>query len=117
VHDIFRTRDELLAENAALRQQLVVASRAVKRPSFLPWERALMVVLASVVPNWQSAVLLVKPETVLRWHREGFRLFWRHRSKVGAKQRGPRLAASTVEFIRRMAIDNRTYVGQPVMLS
>ena len=94
VHDIFRTHDELIAENAALRQQLVVASRAVKRPSFFPWERGLMVLLASVLPNWQSAVLLVKPETVLRWHREGFRLFWRHRSKVGAKQREPRLAAT-----------------------
>ena len=114
VHDICRTHDELIAENAVLRQQLVVASRAVKRPSFFPWERGLMVLLASVLPNWQSAVLLVKPETVLRWHREGFRLFWRHRSKVAAKQREPRLAATTIELIQSMAIDNRTWGAERI---
>ena len=52
VYDIFRTRDELLAENAALRQQLAVASRRVKRPMFFSFERGLMVLLASVLPNW-----------------------------------------------------------------
>ena len=104
--DIFRTHDELIVENAALRQQLIVAHRAVQRPSFFPWERGLMVLFASVVTNWQNAMLLVKPETVLRWHREGFGLFWRRRSKVGTKQREPRLAASTIELIRRMAIEN-----------
>jgi putative transposase len=114
VHDICRTHDELIAENAALRQQLVVASRAVKRPSFFPWERALLVLIASVLPNWQSAVLLAKPETVLRWHREGFRLFWRHRSKVAAKQREPRLAATTIELIQSMALDNRTWGAERI---
>ena len=74
VADLFRTRDELLAENAMLRQQLIVASRKVKQPQFRPLERGLMVALSSVVKNWQNAVLLVKPDTVPRWHREGFRL-------------------------------------------
>src|SRR5262245_24475026 len=75
VRDLFRTRDELVTENAALRQQLIVASRHVKRPALRSWERGLLVVLASRFRNWQNTVLLVKPETVLRWHREGFRLF------------------------------------------
>jgi putative transposase len=61
--------------NALLRQQLIVASRKVKRPEFKPHERGLMVLLASIVRGWRDAVLLVKPETTLRWHREGFRLF------------------------------------------
>ena len=59
-----------------LRQQLAVASRAVKRPIFKASERGFMVVLASLLPHWRNALLLVKPDTVLRWRREGFRLLW-----------------------------------------
>ncbi len=72
VADLFRSRDELLAENALLRQQLIVATRTVKQPKFRPLERRLVVALSSVVQNWQNTILLVKPDTVLRWHREGF---------------------------------------------
>ena len=80
--DVFRTRAKLVAENAALRQQLIVASRKVKRPAVRPWERGLLVALASVLPSWRDTTRLVKPETGLRWHREGFRLFWKRRSKA-----------------------------------
>ncbi len=55
--DLFRTRDELLAENAALRQQFIVASRKVKKPAFRPLERAVLVALASRVSTWRDAVL------------------------------------------------------------
>jgi len=77
LRDLTRSRDQLIAENALLRQQLIVASRKVKRPVFKPHERGLMVLLAAIVCGWRDAVLLVKPETILRWHREGFRLFWK----------------------------------------
>ena len=69
---LFCSRDELLADDAMLRRQLIVAGRKVKQPAFRPLERGLVVALSSVVRNWQDAILLVKPETVLRWHREGF---------------------------------------------
>ena len=75
VMDLTRSRRELVAENAFLRQQLIVASRKVKRPAFRSHERGLLVLLAGLVPGWRDAVLLVKPDTVLRWHRHGFRLF------------------------------------------
>jgi len=55
--DLFRSRDELLAENALLRQQLIVASRKVKQPKFRPFERGLLVALSSVATNWQKAIL------------------------------------------------------------
>ena len=74
LRDLTRSRDQLIAENALLRQQLIVASRKVKRPAFKPHERGLMVSLASIVRGWRDTVLLVKPETILRWHREGFRV-------------------------------------------
>jgi hypothetical protein len=59
-----RSRDQLIAENTLLRQQLIVASRKVKRPEFRPRECGLMVLLASIVRVWRDAVLLVKPETI-----------------------------------------------------
>jgi len=65
VADMTRTRSELLAENAMLRQQLIVAARAVKRPKVHAHERGLFVMLASRVPHWRDALLLVRPETVI----------------------------------------------------
>ena len=53
----------------------------MKRPELRSVDRSVLVALASLLPNWRSAVLLVKPQTVLRWHQEGFRLFWRRRAK------------------------------------
>ena len=72
--DVFRSRKELLAENALLRQQLLVASRNKKRPAFRPHERGLLVFLSSIMRRWRDALLLVNPDTIIRWHREGFRL-------------------------------------------
>jgi hypothetical protein len=67
IADLTRSRGELLAENAFLRQQLIVASRSVKRSGFRSHERGLLVLLARLIPGWSHALLLVKPETVLRW--------------------------------------------------
>ena len=69
VQDLFRPRRELVAENMMLRQQLIVASRKVKQPCFRPHERGLLVFLSSIVRRWRDAVLLVKPDTIVRWHR------------------------------------------------
>ena len=80
--DVLRTRSELVAENALLRQQLIIASRKVKTPALEPRERGLLVLLSRWVPLWRDALLLVKPATLLRWRRAGFRLFWRHRSRT-----------------------------------
>jgi hypothetical protein len=71
VADLTRSRAELIAENAFLRQRPIVASRGAKRPVFRGHERALLVLLASLLHRWRNALLLVKLETVLRWHRAG----------------------------------------------
>ena len=104
VTDVARSRSELIAENVLIRQQLVVASRTVKRPAFRPHERGLIVLLARLVPLWRNALLLVRPETVLRWHRLGFQLLWRWRSC--RRRSEPRLAPDTISLIERMARDN-----------
>src|SRR5262245_41319810 len=77
--DLARSKPELIAENAFLRQQLVVLTRTTKRPRPSRADRALLVLLARRGRAWRSALLIVQPETLLRWHRAGFRLFWRWR--------------------------------------
>ena len=109
----FRPRSELLTENALLRQQLIVASRKVARPPFRPYERGMVVALSSLLEHWRSTVLLVKPETVLRWHREGFRLIWKRRSR-SAKLPEPRIPEETIALIRQMARDNRLWGAERI---
>jgi hypothetical protein len=103
---LIRSRSELLAENALLRQQLIVAARRTKRPKFVAYERGL-VLRARLVPRWWDAILLVKPETLLCWHREGFWLWWRWRSKT--KNPTPKISAETIALIQRMTRENRLW--------
>jgi hypothetical protein len=111
--DLLRSRSELLTENVLLRQQLIVPARKVKRPVFQPHERGLITLLAAVLPRWRDALLLVKPETVLRWHREGFRLLWRWKSR-STKPAAPRVSPDLVELIRRMAAENRLWGAERI---
>ena len=105
--DLLRTKPELIAENALLRQQLIVLERQVKHPTFTPLDRGLLVMLASRLPHWKQALLIVKPETLLKWHRRGFKLFWRHKSQGQARQ--PRIDEETIALIKRMAVENRRW--------
>ena len=73
----------LAIENLALRQQLAVCKQSVKRPKLRPRDRIFWVWLSRVWPNWQSALVIVQPETVIRWHRQGFKLYWRWKSEAG----------------------------------
>jgi putative transposase len=111
--DLLRSRAELTVENILLRQQLIVAARKVRRPVLRRHEPTLITLLAAVLPRWRDALLLVKPETVLRWHREGFRWFWRWKSRA-TKRRGPRITPDVVELIRRMATGNRLWGAERI---
>src|SRR5438094_369497 len=81
--DLLRSRAQLLAEHALLRQQLIILRRGVKRPVVTRTDRPLLVLLAGRVRAWQKALLVVEPETLLRWHRAGFRAVWRRKSRLG----------------------------------
>jgi putative transposase len=89
--DLGRSKSELIAENALLRQQLIVLRREVKRPTFTRTDRMLLVLLARLVQTWQQALVIVQPDTLLRWHRELFRLYWKHKSKAASRK--PKVAA------------------------
>src|ERR671933_2620077 len=86
VADLARTKPELLAENALLRQQLLILRRQVKRPRCTPADRALLVLLAGRLRTWQPALLLVQPDTLLAWHRRLFRWHWRRKSRATAPE-------------------------------
>ena len=75
-------RTDLALENLALRQQLALVShKATKRPRPRRLDRIFWVVLSKVWPRWKTALVIVKPNTVVAWHRRGFRLFWRWKSR------------------------------------
>jgi putative transposase len=65
-------------------------------------------VLVSRLPNWKQALLIIKPDTLLKWHRRGFKLFWRHKSQGPVRQ--PRLDGETIALIKQMAVQNRRWV-------
>jgi putative transposase len=70
-------RGTLAAEDVALRQQLIVLQRSVKRTRLRRRDRLFWVWLCGLWRDWSSCLLIVKPDTGVRWHRQGFRLFWR----------------------------------------
>ncbi len=111
--DLVRSRPALVAENALLRQQLLILRRTVKRPSCTPADRALLVLLASRLRTWRQALLIVQPETVLRWHRQGFRLFWRWKSRPTSPPT-PKVAAETIALIREMTAANRLWGAERI---
>ncbi len=110
--DMTRGKSELLAENALLRHQLIILRRQVKHPVYLKTDRFLLVVLARMVRTWKQALFLVQPETLLRWHRELFRLFWKHRSK--ARSSKPRLSCETITLIQEMTANNRLWGAERI---
>ena len=106
VADLARSKEELVAENALLRQQLVVLKRSVRRPRCTPADRTLLVLLASRVRTWRSALLLGQPDTLLRWHRQLFRCCWHRKSRSGPLARKAKVSAETIALIREMAAAN-----------
>jgi len=105
-----KSQRELALENLALRQQLAILHRKTKRPKLTKADRAFWVALSRLWPDWQNALILVKPQTVIRWHRKGFRLYWTWKSRN--KGGRPQIDAEIRTLIRRMARENPTW-GAP----
>ncbi len=102
--DLTRSKTELIAENAFLRQQLIILQRQSKRPKLSNRDRVKLLLLARATPYWKQALLIVQPETLLRWHRELFRIVWRRKSKPRSAE--PRITAETRALIREMSVEN-----------
>ena len=100
-----RTRAWMQIEILALRHQLVVLQRQKKRVRLGAADRLLWVLLSRIWNQWRSALIIVKPETVIAWHRKGFRLYWRWKSRAGKSGR-PSVSREIRELIRQMSTAN-----------
>jgi putative transposase len=103
-------RAAIAAENLALRQQLAVLRVSAKRPRLRKRDRIFWLWLSRLWSGWRSCRMIVKPETVIGWHRQGFRLYWRWTSRK--KPGRPRTGAQIRRLIQRMAQENPTW-GAP----
>jgi putative transposase len=101
----FRRRAALQVEILALRHQLGVLQRSVKRPKLSTTDRILWVWLSSVWSEWRSSVFIVKAATVIAWHRKGVRLFWTWKVRHGKPGR-PMVPREVRELIRIMSREN-----------
>ncbi len=99
-----RSQREQAFVELALRQQLAVLADTGRRPKLTSLDRAFWVLLRQLWPRWREVLVVVRPETVVRWHRQGFRLYWRFRPR--RRPGRPRIPKDARELIRRMAREN-----------
>ena len=95
-----RSRGSVVLENLALRQQLATYARGRKRPQLEPEERSFWVALSRLWRGWSSALVVVKPATVISWHRQAARRYWRWRSRRPGR---PRIPRDHIALIRRIS--------------
>ncbi len=105
LRDTLRGRAVLQLELLALRHQLATMKRTSPRPSLQSADRLLWVILSRILPNWREVLVIVKPETVIGWHRKGFRLYWTWSSR---RRRGgrPSIPRDVRALIRRVSREN-----------
>jgi transposase InsO family protein len=99
-----RSRADTALEVIALRQQVAVLKRKRRRPTLNRLDRLWWIGLRRIWPRWTDALIIVKPETVIGWHRTAFRLYWRWRSRPPCGR--PKVAGEIRSLIRRMATEN-----------
>jgi hypothetical protein len=108
---LFKGRQGLILENLALRQQLAVQQRSIKRPKINNADRLFWMWLSRIWNNWKSALIVIKPETVTDWHRKGFKHYWRWKSrKVGR----PAINWKLIKLIRKLQKENPLWSAQRI---
>ena len=102
--DLTRTRTNLLLENAFLRLQVTILTKQVPRLQITRRERLKLLFLARLLPPWKSLLQIVQPETLLRWHRDLFKTYWKKKSKTKPHPR--RISDALIALIRQLALEN-----------
>lgn len=98
-----RSRRDLAFENLLLRQQLAVMKQTQSRPSISQADRQFWAFASRLWPNWRDALLIVKPDTVIRWHGNSFRRYWTRKSRPKGR---PQVDVEIRTLIRRMSFAN-----------
>jgi putative transposase len=112
VRALFAKRTDLVAENLALRQQLIVLHRIAKRPRLKGKDRVFWLWLARSRSRWRGSLIVVKPASVVRWHGQGFKYYWAWKSRHEGGR--PAMAPEVCDLIRRMSRANPLW-GAPRM--
>lgn len=110
----FKSKTRLAAENLCLRQQLAVFMQRYPRPPLRDWDRRFWILMARWFAKWRESLVIVQPETVLRWHARGWRAYWRWKSRTQRAGRKP-IALELRQLIRRMAAENPLWGQMRIM--
>jgi len=100
----FRTRTQLQLEILLLRKQLEIAMRSSPKLKMQRLDRMFFSVMTDLFAGWKDALLIVKPETVIKWHRQGFKMYWRWKSRHAAGR--PQISQEQINLIKRIADEN-----------
>ena len=109
---LFHNRRRLLLENLALRQQLAALKRRHPRPRLSAFDKFFWVLARKFWCGWKQTLILVSPETVVRWHRSGFALYWRVMSRARRVTGRRRISQEVRDLIFRLVTENPTW-GAP----
>jgi hypothetical protein len=104
-----KPRADLIVENLCLRQQLIVLPRRAPRPRLRDGDRRFWIFVCRWFPKWRDSLLVVQPNTVLRWHHRGWTAHWRWRSRQRTRGGRPPLPRALRALIRRMSVENRRW--------
>ncbi len=102
---LFKSQHQLMLENLALRQQVTMLRQSVKRPRATVADRMFWILFSRYVDDWRKVLHSLHPDTVVRWHRQGFRLYWRWKSR-DPKPGRPAIDAALRKLIREMQATN-----------
>ncbi len=105
------TRQCLIFENLILRQQLIILNRKTKKPKLKNIDRIILIWLSRLWSNWKSALIIVKPETLIGWHKIIFKFYWRWKSRKTGR---PVTDWELIKLIRKMHKENPTWSAQRI---
>lgn len=108
---LFKNRQQLIFENMALRQQLTILQRSIKWPQINNGDRLFWIWLSRIWSRWKSALFVVQPETVIKWHRKGFKYYWRWKSRRVGR---PQINWELIKLIRRLQKENPLWSPQRI---
>ena len=100
----FKSRIQLQLEIIFLRKQIEILTRTSRKPRLRHFDRLFFSTMTTVFDSWKETLLVIKPETVIRWHRQSFRLFWRWKSRH--KKGRPKIPQAQINMIKQMANEN-----------
>ncbi len=113
---IFKSRAKLVAENLCLRHQLIVLKRCQIKPRLHDGDRRFWVLACRWFSGWRRSLIIVKPDTVISWHRKGWKAYWRWRSRRPPRTGHRKIKPELRELIRRMARENSLWGARSLPL-